>query len=244
MAIPNQDLKNIDQRTCTKCNILKPQRDFYKTVVAGAEELANECKPCIVASTRQYRNRKETPIHLIGLEKKCSQCKEIKSASEFLVDGSGYGYLGLKAECRKCSAARTRRYRRTPERLAVQNIQAKARREIFKDKCFVAYGGYKCACCGETEPLFLSLDHINNDGAEWRREAVWGTPPRRATGRIDGWWRTSSQTVSFRYSVANCNHGKRMNDGICPHVLQVRRNDQSKDVGLSSPKRNASRKTG
>jgi hypothetical protein len=24
--------------------------------------------------------------------------------------------------------------------------------------------GNKCACCGETNPVFLSLDHINNDG--------------------------------------------------------------------------------
>ncbi len=40
----------------------------------------------------------------------------------------------------------------------------------LKQECFNAYGGNKCACCKiikRTE--FLTLDHINNDGAEERR---------------------------------------------------------------------------
>lgn len=32
-----------------------------------------------------------------------------------------------------------------------------------RKKCFDQYGAI-CACCGETEILFLTFDHINNDG--------------------------------------------------------------------------------
>ena len=28
--------------------------------------------------------------------------------------------------------------------------------------------GRACSCCGETEPAFLTIDHVNNDGAEHR----------------------------------------------------------------------------
>jgi hypothetical protein len=30
----------------------------------------------------------------------------------------------------------------------------------------------RCACCGETEERFLTIDHINNDGAEHRRKVM------------------------------------------------------------------------
>jgi len=38
-----------------------------------------------------------------------------------------------------------------------------------KAEMIVAYGG-ECVCCGETNPLFLSLDHINGNGQDERKE--------------------------------------------------------------------------
>ena len=40
----------------------------------------------------------------------------------------------------------------------------------LQDEAIMAYGGYECACCGEAEPLYLSIDHVNNDGAQHRKE--------------------------------------------------------------------------
>ncbi|MDP9475410.1 MAG: hypothetical protein M3R38_06925, partial [Actinomycetota bacterium] len=42
-------------------------------------------------------------------------------------------------------------------------------RRKAKDALYEIYGGRVCACCGETEELFLSFDHINEDGARHRR---------------------------------------------------------------------------
>ena len=42
-------------------------------------------------------------------------------------------------------------------------------RQKLKKKIFDHYG-YKCNCCGETTIEFLSIDHINNDGAQHRRD--------------------------------------------------------------------------
>jgi hypothetical protein len=38
----------------------------------------------------------------------------------------------------------------------------------LKKEVMAAYGGC-CSCCGETILDFLTIDHINNDGAEQRR---------------------------------------------------------------------------
>jgi hypothetical protein len=42
-------------------------------------------------------------------------------------------------------------------------------RRAVRSKAIQAYGGV-CACCGLDDEPFLSIDHINNDGAEHRRQ--------------------------------------------------------------------------
>lgn len=41
----------------------------------------------------------------------------------------------------------------------------------FFDHIYSHYGR-ECKCCGETEPIFLTLDHINDDGSAQRRKAA------------------------------------------------------------------------
>lgn len=74
----------------------------------------------------------------------------------------------------------------------------------------IAYGG-KCACCGETNPAFLELDHIKGDGAERRRL-------KEPTG-IDlcrVLCRTGYKDVGLQVLCSNCNSAKGRY-GYCPH---------------------------
>ena len=73
--------------------------------------------------------------------------------------------------------------------------------------------GWLCACCGETEPLFLCIDHKNNNGAAHRREL--GSRSSAALYRylIKNDFPEEFQTLCF-----NCNHGKKLNGGTCPHA--------------------------
>lgn len=43
--------------------------------------------------------------------------------------------------------------------------------ELYKRRKAIIYEHYGavCKCCGETEPAFLTIDHINNDGAAHRK---------------------------------------------------------------------------
>ena len=74
-----------------------------------------------------------------------------------------------------------------------------------------AYGGAVCSCCGETEPLFLSIDHINEDGAEMRKIHGSGIDFYR-------WLKKHDYPGGFQVLCMNCNLGKAINGGQCPHV--------------------------
>lgn len=91
------------------------------------------------------------------------------------------------------------------------------RREVIK-----AYGGMKCKCCGEVEEQFLTIDHINNDGASHRR-AIGG---KNGNGKGMGartwkWLKDNNYPKGFQVLCMNCNLGKSRNKGICPHKLKV-----------------------
>lgn len=76
-----------------------------------------------------------------------------------------------------------------------------------KDEIYNAYGGYRCACCGITEPVFLAIDHINNDGAAHRKKL-------RASGTsLHLWIKRKGFPKIFQILCHNCNWGKRF--GVC-----------------------------
>jgi hypothetical protein len=70
--------------------------------------------------------------------KLCAKCNELKSSDEFYVNAKMRG--GRHSYCKSCC----------------REINQDARSRT-KDAVFMTYGGYVCACCGETEPNFLSI---------------------------------------------------------------------------------------
>lgn len=87
----------------------------------------------------------------------------------------------------------------------------KVRHENLKQQ---VYNHYKaiCVCCGEITPAFLSLDHIENDGAQWRRQ--------RSQGRevFYRWIIKNNFPASLQVLCMNCQWGKRKL-GVCPHQV-------------------------
>jgi len=91
----------------------------------------------------------------------------------------------------------------------VCNNKEIARNQATKDKVFAHYGGYICACCGETEEAFLSIDHINDDGASHRKTAGSGS-------RFYWWVVRNNFPPGLQVLCWNCQWGKRK-FGTCPH---------------------------
>lgn len=102
-----------------------------------------------------------------------------------------------RAECRACQK------------------HSKLQRDALKLQVFKAYGGARCRCCGETTLLFLSIDHKHNNGAKHRRQGV-------GSGvNLYRWLRRNGYPRGFQVLCHNCNLGRHLNGGTCPHK-QVR----------------------
>ena len=85
----------------------------------------------------------------------------------------------------------------------------------FKQVIFTYYGG-RCNCCAESEPAFLSVDHINNDGNIQRKQDKTGG---------SNFYRNLAKSIiagtspnDLQLLCRNCNWGKHVNGGICPHL--------------------------
>lgn len=88
--------------------------------------------------------------------------------------------------------------------------QAAAHRLRRKTQVLVAYGGVFCACCGEDDIRFLTIDHINGDGGEHRKEVL--------GSKLYNWLKQNNFPPGFQVLCYNCNCAKRDGDK-CPHQL-------------------------
>lgn len=89
----------------------------------------------------------------------------------------------------------------------------------LRHEAVMAYGGYKCSCecgCTITEPMFLELDHIHNDGAEHRRSIGYDGNGKGASSATLRWLQKNGYPPGFQVLCANCNKGKERNKGRCP----------------------------
>jgi hypothetical protein len=128
----------------------------------------------------------------------CTKCMEYKTW-DFFYKRKDHGNQHYQNECIPCFRRR------------VNPANAVNRRKI-RQEALDHYGGC-CTCCGETELVFLTIDHINNDGAEHRRQLG-----SKGGNSFYYWLRRNSYPDTFQILCWNCNAAKHIN-GICPHAL-------------------------
>lgn len=98
----------------------------------------------------------------------------------------------------ECESCRQKRY------------SARVRSETIE-----AYGG-KCKCCGENSQEFLTIDHINGDGARHRNE-IYGAQRSHAGVTFYKWLKKQGfPTDNYRLLCYNCNCSLGF-FGYCPH---------------------------
>lgn len=118
-----------------------------------------------------------------------------------------------KAEkkCSRCAAPTDGQFNLCDTCRHAVSIYRKTLRKDLKLEAFQKYGGPVCVCCGETHELLLTLDHINNDGAEHRRSLGY----KKAA--FYEWLRKNNYPPGYQVLCWNCNMGKHLNGGVCPH---------------------------
>jgi len=100
-------------------------------------------------------------------------------------------------------------YKETASR-ANRNYREKKQQQLFD-----IFGDH-CRCCGESNKVFLTLNHINGDGADERRRLT-GNPQ---SGSMASWREAIRTKDHTRYEILcyNCNNA--VKDGrVCPHKL-------------------------
>jgi hypothetical protein len=125
--------------------------------------------------------------------KKCSRCKKLKNESEFAV-ATRRGGSYLRSQCRECRRSQRNDY---TAKLRLATID------------YYSNGKRKCACCGEKEIKFLTIEHIDGCGREKRKEQGQGTA-------IHFWLRKNHYPTGFEILCFNCNCAKGAY-GKCPH---------------------------
>lgn len=162
---------------------------------------SRKCKKCNTEHPLDYFPKHDTGGH----RHECKDCYGKRMAEwrnrnlDTLKAKNKKRYVSLKADEIKFARVRARQNETNRE------WSARVRNEVI-----AAYGGAVCACCGETEPLFLTIDHINNDGHLHRKNTPSATnlyTHLRARGFPPG----------FQVLCMNCNFGKARNKGVCPH---------------------------
>lgn len=155
--------------------------------------------------------------------KRCRKCRIEKPLSDF--PESKDHPDGHRARCRKCLWKQTRAWRfKSPDSHLKATIRyrehnrnklredQKERRWKMKLEIVNAYGG-RCSCCGEDEPKFLSIDHVDKGGTFHKR--CIGTSRQYAWLKAHGF-----PQPGFRLLCFNC-HLAITFWGECPHVTNT-----------------------
>jgi hypothetical protein len=122
---------------------------------------------------------------------------------------------GVKAGRRVLCVEHDRAYRREWQGRNKDKVADYRQRAAEKLKAEVlghyAEGGkVECVCCGENILLLLTLDHIEEDGAEHRLEM-----PCRGR-HMYRWLQKEGYPPGLQIMCFNCNQGK-FRRGVCPH---------------------------
>jgi len=106
---------------------------------------------------------------------------------------------------------RARRAELSHLHLAKNAERERLRYVALRAEVIAAYGGI-CSCCGESESVFLELDHSKDNGAAHRKKI--GRGSKACYAWLKKRWFPNDD---FQLLCANCNQGRKRNGGICPH---------------------------
>lgn len=192
----------------------------------AAPEGMKVCRECReTKSLSAFARRNDTG----GYRNQCMQCRNKgmgmgqcqSCGTKFLRHSDGRTLCAtcrppVTKPCARCGkefvgSMEQRRYCSPECRDATLEEQRRDARKAVRLEALQAYGGEdpKCVCCAERTFQFLALDHINGGGRKHRQET--------GGGGFYSWLRRHNYPAGFRILCHNCNFGRQINGGVCPH---------------------------
>lgn len=139
------------------------------------------------------------------MERPLCSCGERYVERQHSKTAGKYRQSGYRKLCWKC-----RIYHPNPEKYKQSRRDQK---RLLKIETLKHYGGV-CVCCGESNLLFLTIDHINGNGGQHRRQLGMGN----GGGHVFYQWLKNNHFPNgYQVLCFNCNCGRAINNGVCPH---------------------------
>lgn len=118
-------------------------------------------------------------------------------------------------KCQKCAdKAKVRATRRR------EYTKEKFHRWTLRNKILVinyySEGIFRCACCGEDNIDFLSIDHIDGGGRKHLASIGGG---KAGASELHRWLIKNDYPPGYQVLCLNCNVARTRNGGTCPHKL-------------------------
>ncbi len=167
--------------------------------------------------------------------KQCTKCKQTKPLGGFFknkrnkLNGKNQGRM---CKCKECSQKAYRIIYEQKKKNGIciccgkavdtnltycsrckkaRNLSRKQGDRRLKKEIIERYGG-QCACCKEKEIAFLTIDHIQGNGNKHRTEI------KKCGGtNFYHWLKKNDWPEGFQILCFNCNCGRQVNNGVCPH---------------------------
>ena len=207
---------NAGMKTCKRCK--KPVESFPLNKHGKASTM---CLRCYEDTCRRNAKKFELskaiqarPPEGMGF---CMACKKPKPLADFEQRPNRRRSIAnaeIASTCVACREYRTgqaKANRKAWPAEKKQRIWAERREYMrsWRDKIINAYGG-RCVCCGETEPKFLEIDHIDGGGCKHRKEIGPGAES------LYRWVEKHNFPPTLQVLCANCHNAKSFHGG-CPH---------------------------
>jgi len=196
-------------KTCTRCHLEKPLAQFW--YCKTKQRHITECDDCRRARGRAYFKAHASERRAAAKAYRLRNLERARAVSRAWQRNNRERYkanqLRWRQARRKELCEYTKRWNKANRERAL--AAQRACNKKLKDAAYAAYGGYRCKCCGEDREQFLSLDHVNNDGAAHRKVI-----DRR---KLYKWLQREGYPPGFQVLCMNCNFGKARNGGVCPH---------------------------
>lgn len=155
------------------------------------------CRQCM--RPRPPKRQMCARCHKMALEAKQARKEKRIEQGLCILCGKPKGKRRLKlVHCNRCAelaCARTTNHRERARAAALRHY------------------GTACACCGESEPVFLTFDHVGGGGAAHRRKDL-------GARNMGAWLVRHNFPSGFRVLCWNCNLATRYGDP-CPHSAGI-----------------------
>lgn len=190
-------------KMCRTCREVKPVEAFSRRKDTGGRR--NTCMNCINSKQQMVPCEKcgKTFGRTTEARTLCAYCRPPLTKSCLMC---GAEFVGSMDQRRYCSVE----CRQTA--LTVQRADAHRARRAEAFAAYSTAAQPSCACCGEGVLAFLSLDHVNGGGRAHRQET--------GGGGFYSWLKRHNYPAGFQVLCHNCNLGRQLNGGVCPHQTE------------------------